>query len=118
MAPLTKLLFLLISICLVCKGICDQVELTLTIHQDATSEPQQWNVAIENATPCVIFATKLDCKGFQSRIEIDPKVILKQGDFCIVNGGKPMKPKDSLHFVYASENQFPFKVVKVSASCV
>ncbi|KAL4588922.1 hypothetical protein LXL04_001822 [Taraxacum kok-saghyz] len=90
--------------------IYDQVELTLTIHQEETSEPHQWNVAIENATPFVISDTKLECKGFQSLTEIDPNVILKQCDFCIVNARRPMKPKDILQFVYASENQFPLKM--------
>ena len=87
--------------------------ITLTIHQQATSEPHQWHVAIENATPCVIFHAKLDCKGFQSLTEIDPNVILKEGDFCIINAGKPMKPKDILQFVYASEKMsFLLKWVK------
>ena len=94
-----------------CIGICDQVELTLTIHQEATSEPHKWNVAIENATPFVISDTKLDCKGFQSLTEIYPEVILIQDEFCIVNARRQMKPKDSLQFVYASEDQFPLKVV-------
>lgn len=59
----------------------------------------------------------LDCKGFQSRIEIDPKIILKQVDVCIVNDDQQMRPGDSLHFVYAWENQFPFKLAEQHLEC-
>ncbi|KAI3815070.1 hypothetical protein L1987_14724 [Smallanthus sonchifolius] len=80
-------------------------DFNLTIRQDPTSAPGEWGVTLENASPCVILQAYLDCKGFQSQREIDSKVILKQGDACIVNKGERMNPRDSRHFVYAWENQ-------------
>ncbi|KAL8223710.1 hypothetical protein R6Q57_019185 [Mikania cordata] len=88
------------------------------IAQEPTGAPEEWTVALINASPCIIWNVKLDCKEFQSRKQIDPKILLKQGDLCMVKGGQRMNPQESLHFVYASENQFPFKLAEQSIACM
>ncbi|CAI9260196.1 unnamed protein product [Lactuca saligna] len=117
MARLTKYMCLVIFIFLMCEDSFAQGEYNLTIHQEASSAPHEWNVAIENTTPCVIFDAKLDCKGFQSGTKIDPKVILNEDDLCIINGGQQINPQESLHFVYSWESEFPFKLVHQSIAC-
>ena len=42
---------------------------------------------------------------------------LKQGDVCIVNGGKRINPQASLSFTYAWDNQFSFRITEQSVSC-
>lgn len=100
-----------------CIDVYGQDLFNLTIHQEPTGVLDEWNVTVENASPCVIVRAYLDCKGFQSHIEIDPKVLLKQGDACIVNDDQQMHPKVSIHFVYAWESQFPFKLLNQSIAC-
>ncbi|KAK1414355.1 hypothetical protein QVD17_30099 [Tagetes erecta] len=96
---------------------CGQEEYKLTIHQEPTGAPQEWSVTLINETPCVIWNVKLDCKEFQSRIDIDPKVVMKQGDLCVVKGGQRINSQESLRFVYAWDNQFPFKLAEQSIAC-
>ena len=102
--------------CVIATEACS-LDLTLTINQEPTGAPQEWKVTIVNPTPCVIWNAKLDCKGFQSHIEVDPNVVLKQGDVCIVNGGKRINPQASLSFTYAWDNQFSFRIAEQSVSC-
>nr|GEY85742.1 hypothetical protein [Tanacetum cinerariifolium]GEY98654.1 hypothetical protein [Tanacetum cinerariifolium] len=110
------LCLLILITCLMCKEACS-LDLTLTINQERTAAPNVWKVRIVNTTPCVIWNAKTDCTGFQSHIEIDPDVILKQGDVCIVNGGKPFHPQERVLFDYAWDYQFPFKMAEQSVSC-
>ncbi|KAI3736383.1 hypothetical protein L6452_15922 [Arctium lappa] len=117
MATIMKQLCILILISIMCKDIYGDEDYQLTIHQEPTSTAKEWSVTLENPTPCVIWNVKLDCKGFQSGTHIDPKIILKQGDLCIVNGGQRINPHDSLHFLYILEQQFPFKLVDQSIAC-
>ncbi|KAJ9550429.1 hypothetical protein OSB04_014474 [Centaurea solstitialis] len=98
--------------------VCGDEQYQLTIHQEPTSTSKEWSVTLENHTPCVILNVKLDCKGFQSRTTIDPKIILKQDDLCIVNGGERINPGQSLHFLYISEQQFPFKLADQSVAYI
>lgn len=95
---------------------CGQ-EYQLLINQQPTGTPQEWRVLLLNATPCILSNIKLECKDFQSRIAIDPKLILKQGDVCIVKSGHSINPQDSLHFVYSWDEKFPFKVANESLAC-
>ncbi|KAJ9550424.1 hypothetical protein OSB04_014469 [Centaurea solstitialis] len=118
MATIMKQLCLLILMSIMCKDVCGDEQYQLTIHQEPTSTSKEWSVTLENLTPCVLLNVKLDCKGFQSRTTIDPKIILKQDDLCIVNGGERINPGQSLHFLYISEQQFPFKLADQSVAYV
>ncbi|MFS8032578.1 hypothetical protein Hanom_Chr17g01559411 [Helianthus anomalus] len=116
METIMKHICLLVFICLMCRDVYGQ-DFNLSIRQEQTTTPGEWDVTLENTSPCVILNAYLDCKGFQSHREIDPTVILKQGDVCIVNGGQRMNPSDSLHFIYAWETQFAFKLLNQSIAC-
>ncbi|MFS8026713.1 hypothetical protein Hanom_Chr16g01489921 [Helianthus anomalus] len=99
--------------------VCNPIDVygqdfNLAIHQVPTRASGEWDVTLENTGPCVILEAYLDCKGFQSHIEIDPKVIVKQGDVCIV---QRIYPRNSLHFIYTWETQFPFKLLNQSIAC-
>ncbi|KAK1414354.1 hypothetical protein QVD17_30098 [Tagetes erecta] len=117
MKSIMKHICLLIFMCLMCIDVYGQ-GFDLTIRQEARGTAQgEWDVTLENASPCVILNAYLDCTGFQSRRDIDPKVILKQGDACIVNDGQRINPSESLRFVYAWEDRFPFKLLNQSVAC-
>ncbi|KAL3497328.1 hypothetical protein ACH5RR_040060 [Cinchona calisaya] len=94
----------------------------LTILQAPTgakveSKPQ-WNLTIFNQCICTQTQVKLSCKGFQSVEKIDPTVLLKTGDSCLVNNGAPIHyGHDNFTFTYAADKQFPFTPIDSLIFC-
>ncbi|GKD51048.1 hypothetical protein Tco_1280024 [Tanacetum coccineum] len=58
----------------------------LVDSQSFKSQPIDHAVYLGNPChSCSLEHVKLNCTGFTSRMEIDPKVLSRQGDLCIVN---------------------------------
>ncbi|XP_076906408.1 uncharacterized protein LOC143613153 [Bidens hawaiensis] len=92
-------------------------DLSLVIRQGATSAPGEWDVTLENTSPCTITQATLYCSGFQSHKGIVPTIVVQQGDVCVLNYGWKIYPKESIHFTYAWENQFAFRELNETKAC-
>ncbi|XP_014512919.1 uncharacterized protein LOC106771452 [Vigna radiata var. radiata] len=66
----------------------------------------EWNVTVINNCSCQQSQIKLSCKGFQSSESIDPSILSKEGDNCILISGNPMKGFDTVNFSYAWDPPF------------
>jgi hypothetical protein len=50
----------------------------------------------------------INCKGFQSSMPIDPIVLKKQGDNCLLFNGHALSGGDGNQFAYAWDSAFNF----------
>lgn len=53
----------------------------------------------------------INCKGFQSSMPIDPTVLKKQGDNCLLFNGHALSGGDGNQFAYAWDSAFNFYAV-------
>ncbi|KAK9080116.1 hypothetical protein SSX86_001791 [Deinandra increscens subsp. villosa] len=124
MATMVKLISLLLFISMMRKdAYCEVNEVCQLIILQQPNHPigsprGSWNVWITNGCyKCSIGQLKLSCKGFNLSKKVDPRIISKHGDFCIVNNYEPIAPQKSVQFTYAAQIDYPFEVVHQSQIC-
>ena len=103
-------------------GLCQFYSLdSITVSQSLTGalihDKPEWNTTITNRTPCSYQNLTLACNGFQTVEEVDPSIMAKMGDECLINNGQPVYPFTSLNFTYAWDTSFPFKLVYSQMAC-
>ena len=88
------------------------------ILQEPSERPGQLDVYLGNPChSCAIEHVKLNCTGFTSRIKIDPKVLRKQGDLCIVNNDKPVGKFSFVSFKYDCRDYYQFTLASQRVTC-
>ncbi|GAV60549.1 hypothetical protein CFOL_v3_04079, partial [Cephalotus follicularis] len=78
---------------------------TVRTGQEVRGVPE-WRVTVYNTCHCTIKQVKLRCQGFKSAEAVDPKILLPQGDLCLVNNGLPLTASSSVSFSYAWDPPF------------
>ncbi|XVF35628.1 hypothetical protein REPUB_Repub18cG0162500 [Reevesia pubescens] len=66
----------------------------------------EWKVTITNNCKCNQHQLRLACKGFQSTETVDPNILLKQSDNCLLLKGNALKGFSSVSFAYAWDPTF------------
>ncbi|KAI3442178.1 uncharacterized protein J3R85_001499 [Psidium guajava] len=112
MATPVKVLILAFVMLLVGKGDCQCFPKDIEIVQSKTGavvqQKPEWKVTINKNCPCAILNASLVCPGFQTVEPIDPSVMHKQGDGCLLNRGEPII--QPISFSYAWDDSYPFKI--------
>ncbi|CAN0910088.1 TPD1 protein homolog 1B [Linum grandiflorum] len=99
---------------------CDLNSLTIgTIRSDKTIQGEtEWNVIVINNCKCPIGNLVLSCKGFSTVGRLDQSKFKQIGDDkCLVNGGNPIAPRDSVKFSYAWDPPVYLFPVSLDGSC-
>lgn len=61
----------------------------------------EWNVQVINNCDCPQKKIVLSCPGFQTVEPVDPSILSKQGDTCLLINGGIVQPGSSVSFSYA-----------------
>nr|GEU73955.1 RNA-directed DNA polymerase, eukaryota [Tanacetum cinerariifolium] len=90
----------------------------LTILQEPTDRLGQLAVYLGNPChSCSLEHVKLNCTGFTSRMEIDPEILSRQGDLCIVNNDQPVPRLSFISFSNDCRDYFPFALASETVTC-
>nr|XP_027186345.1 uncharacterized protein LOC101493397 [Cicer arietinum] len=109
-----KCLISILFLTFVIKGSCeDSCPLkSLNTVQTKTGKVIQgkpeWNVLVTNNCICSQSQIKLACKGFQSVQKIDPLILSKNGDNCLLSNGHILVDSDREAFTYAWDTPYLF----------
>nr|XP_027188883.1 protein TAPETUM DETERMINANT 1-like isoform X2 [Cicer arietinum] len=77
-----------------------------------------WSVNITNNCICTQSQLKLNCKGFQTYLSVDPEILGDpSNDECLVNQGEPIYYAKPLNFAYAWDPKFPFQPIYSKIAC-
>ncbi|KAJ4824983.1 hypothetical protein Tsubulata_014357 [Turnera subulata] len=122
MATIFNILLVIFFLGFITQGNCQCPGVSsLTIVQTKTGKlvanKPEWKLTISNTCICSQLNVNLACNGFQSVETVDPSVLSKQGDLCLVNNGNPIAGKQQFSFTYASDQEFPFKAVQSQVGC-
>ncbi|KAL3746529.1 hypothetical protein ACJRO7_015482 [Eucalyptus globulus] len=100
-----KYLLAILLLSFITKGLCASSLENITVGTVRTGEiiqgKPQWSVTVINNFACAQSGIKLECAGFQSTEPVNSSIFAKQGDRCLVNGGKALAPQGSVSFSYA-----------------
>ncbi|GAV60548.1 hypothetical protein CFOL_v3_04078 [Cephalotus follicularis] len=77
----------------------------------------EFEVSVLNECPCLQGNIILACNGFQSVKHIDPLVLVKSGNECLLNNGSSLGPFGMQTFSYAWDSLFPFDPVSSKIDC-
>ncbi|KAG6591555.1 hypothetical protein SDJN02_13258 [Cucurbita argyrosperma subsp. argyrosperma] len=66
----------------------------------------EWNVQVINNCDCPQKQIVLSCPGFQTVEPVDPSIVSKQGDACLLINGGIVQPGSSVQFSYAWDPPF------------
>ncbi|KAL1552244.1 TPD1 protein 1-like [Salvia divinorum] len=81
-------------------GVNDIVVGTERSGRKNRGEPE-WNVQVVNKCNCSQSNIILTCRGFQTVKPVDPSIFRRKGDYCLINGGRPLLPGADVRFTYA-----------------
>ncbi|KAI6681421.1 hypothetical protein NL676_035302 [Syzygium grande] len=112
MATPVKILVLAFVMLLVRKGNCqcsaDDIDIVQSRTGAIVKQKPEWNVTISLGCPCIITNINLAWPGFRSVGHIDPLVLEKMGDECLINGGRSVR--NPIGFSYTWDESYPFKI--------
>ncbi|KAJ6409880.1 hypothetical protein OIU84_009380 [Salix udensis] len=107
---LSKLLLRLLFLCLVTRGLCDcsldKINIGTVRSGREISGQAEWNVTVVNNCQCPQSQIQLSCTGFQTVENIDPSILSKQGDTCLLINGSSLLASASVDFSYAWDPPF------------
>ncbi|WJX17366.1 hypothetical protein P8452_07295 [Trifolium repens] len=107
----SSILFPQSSLLLVIKGSCNCPLSSLQIVQRLEGQVQgksRWVVSVTNHCNCPQSQILLSCRGFQTVEGINPTILAKQGDNCLLFNGHTLNLTDIDQFEYAWDPSFPF----------
>ncbi|KAL0016433.1 hypothetical protein SO802_003502 [Lithocarpus litseifolius] len=112
MATVTMSFILILFLSLVSKGFCacslDNINInTIRSGREIQGKPE-WNVTVINNCNCPQKLIKLTCKGFQTLENVDPSILSKVGDKCLLIGGNQLGGSASVKFSYAWDPAYIF----------
>ncbi|KAA8525509.1 hypothetical protein F0562_007364 [Nyssa sinensis] len=76
----------------------------------------EWKVTVTNNCDCPQAPIYLNCKGFQPVKEVEPPILEKRGDQCLLINGRPLGPFASISFSYGMDS--PFVLTASMSECV
>lgn len=77
-----------------------------------------YSATVRNTCRCAQSDVKVDCKGFNTTLSVDPAKLKEiGGGVCLVNGGAPLAPGQGVTFSYAWSKQFGFRPVSSTVTC-
>ncbi|XVE66402.1 hypothetical protein DITRI_Ditri08aG0077500 [Diplodiscus trichospermus] len=121
MAIIPKLLFALLFLTLIGQGHCqcslEQVSIIQTQTGKIVENQPEWKVVISNGCVCSLSELKISCRGFQTVEPIDPSILSKSGDECLINNGEPVAPLSDFTFNYAWDESFAFIALSSQPNC-
>ncbi|KAI6680250.1 hypothetical protein NL676_034131 [Syzygium grande] len=104
------------------KDQCSRTPKDITITQKAGGTGEggkpKWSVTISNPCLCTVLELTVTCDGFDPAAQkIDPSILAKQGNVCLVNNGDPIHANESVSFTYEMDASFPFAVSDGQIGC-
>lgn len=102
-------------------GLC-QCELTnLKVSQNPTGvkiqDAPEYEVTVLNDCICSQLQVKLNCAGFDTTEQVNPEILSKDGDLCLLNNGQPIYGQASFKFKYAWTSSFALTPSSSQISC-
>ncbi|KAJ0090012.1 hypothetical protein Patl1_12505 [Pistacia atlantica] len=121
MATILNFLSAIIFLSFISRGYCQCVVQNVTVNQSQTGSQVQnkpeWKVTISNPCRCTVLDLTLSCTGFQTVEKIDPSVLSKSGDNCLINNGNPIVGLSTFSFNYAWDSSFSLTPVSAQIAC-
>ncbi|KAA8525507.1 hypothetical protein F0562_007362 [Nyssa sinensis] len=77
---------------------------------------REWKVTVTNNCECPQAPIYLNCRGFQTVEKVEPPILEKRGDQCLLINGRPLGPFASISFSYAMES--PFVLTASTSKCL
>uniref|UniRef100_A0A5B7BUD2 Uncharacterized protein n=1 Tax=Davidia involucrata TaxID=16924 RepID=A0A5B7BUD2_DAVIN len=93
MGGVVKLFAVVLLLCFVERGCCkctlNSIEMSTVNTFSGMQGNPQWRVTVTNNCQCAQAFIYLDCGGisFQSIQKVDPPILVKKGDQCLLNKG-------------------------------
>ncbi|KAK1382893.1 hypothetical protein POM88_020628 [Heracleum sosnowskyi] len=101
---MTNYVLLILLFSFVSKGLCDCDKNNIivgTVNSGTTVGGKDvWNVEVINNCTRFQRSIILQCTGFQTALPIDPRLLKKEDDHCLLNQGQPLPPFNSIKFNY------------------
>ncbi|GKV03231.1 hypothetical protein SLE2022_034900 [Rubroshorea leprosula] len=109
-APIKPFVAILLLLSLVSKGFgeCSLNDInvgTVRSGREVEGKPQ-WDVTVVNNCKCPQSQIKFACKGFKTVEPINPLILAKQGDECLLINGKTLPGFATVKFSYAWDPPF------------
>ncbi|CAB4297353.1 unnamed protein product [Prunus armeniaca] len=110
MEAIAKSFVLVLLLSLVSKGFCactlNNINIgTARSGREIGGKPE-WNVVVTNNCACAQTSIVLSCRGFQTAEPVDPAILKKQGDVCLLIMGNLLDAGASVKFSYAWDPPF------------
>ncbi|CAK7329553.1 unnamed protein product [Dovyalis caffra] len=110
MTGLVKAFVATLLLCLATEGLCacslNNINIGTVRSGRQISGKPEWNVTVVNNCQCAQSQIKLSCMGFQTVENIDPSILVKQGDACLLINGNSLEKSASVKFSYAWDPPF------------
>ncbi|KAG6761634.1 hypothetical protein POTOM_034862 [Populus tomentosa] len=110
MAGLIKAFAATLVLCLLARGSCDcslnNINIGTVRSGKEISGQAEWNVTVVNNCQCAQSQIQLSCTGFQTVENIDPSILSRQGDACLLINGSSLEASASVNFSYAWDPPF------------
>ncbi|KAJ0090009.1 hypothetical protein Patl1_12506 [Pistacia atlantica] len=121
MATILNFLVAILFLSFISRGYCQCSASDISVTEFRTGftvqNKLQWRVIIQNPCRCDVWNLTMNCAGFQSAQKIDPSVLSKSGDYCLINGGKPIFASSSFSFNYAWDTTITWDAVSLNVAC-
>ncbi|KAL8090035.1 hypothetical protein AgCh_039484 [Apium graveolens] len=115
---MTNYLLLILLFSFVSKGLCDCDKNNIIVGTVNSGNFVQgkdiWNVEVINNCTCFQGSIILQCTGFQTVLPVDPRLLNKVDDHCLLNQGQALPPFNSIKFSYAWYP--PFFLIPISST--
>ncbi|KAE9617540.1 hypothetical protein Lal_00035176 [Lupinus albus] len=109
---IVKCLISIIFFTLIIKGLCvctiNNIQIGTQRSGREIKRKPEWNVSVINNCACPQSQIKLLCKGFQTEEPVDPNILSKDGDNCLLINGNTLQAFNTVKFSYAWDPPFLF----------
>lgn len=93
-----------------CRPACKLSDLKITQYTSGKMVEgiPELKVTVTNDCACAQSDVKVHCAGFQTLEAIDPGLLRKDGDTCLLNNGQPLQGNQSFIFNYVWGTKYDF----------
>ncbi|XP_042001307.1 TPD1 protein homolog 1-like [Salvia splendens] len=77
----------------------------------------EWDVQVVNNCNCSQSDIIVTCRGFQTVKPVDRSIFQTKGDYCLINRGRPIRPRADVRFTYAWDRPTFFFPYSTKSRC-
>uniref|UniRef100_A0ACD5ZDJ0 Uncharacterized protein n=1 Tax=Avena sativa TaxID=4498 RepID=A0ACD5ZDJ0_AVESA len=91
---------------------------TVTSARSGSNDEFLFEVRVKNLCPCSVRNVRVDGRGFDSTLEVDPAVFRAEGGgIYLVNAGGPIATMATVSFVYSWDHYFQLTPKSLDVEC-